>query len=336
MKILSVIVPAYNSEDYLHRAVDSLLKEAANVEIIIVNDGSTDKTGEIANRYNQHYPDTVKVIHQDNGGHGAAVTTGLQAATGHYFKVVDSDDWVDSTAYSRVIHQLKQLTNDRKIDMLVTNYVYEKVGAFRKKRVLYKRVIPENKIVGWSETNFRQGNYLLMHSIIFNTDLLKRINLRLPRHTFYVDNLFVFEPMQYVRKIYYLNVDFYRYFIGREDQSVNENKMIKQIDQQLLVNKKMIELYSSNQIEDESCRQYLFQFLEIVTTVSSVLALKSNTEENLWKKEMLWHYIETIDPTLYEQLRKRFLGALLSRKGFGIRYFVLRIYKTCQRIYGFN
>lgn len=336
MKILSVVVPAYNSEDYLHRAVDSLLSEAADVEIIIVNDGSTDQTEEIANQYKQTYPDTVKVIHQKNGGHGDAVTSGLQMATGSYFKVVDSDDWVDETAYHHVIQQLKQFTSDRKIDMLVTNYVYEKIGAFHKKRVSYKRALPENKLFGWNETKFRQGNYLLMHSIIFNTALLKRINLRLPRHTFYVDNLFVFEPMQYVRKIYYLNVDFYRYFIGREDQSVNENKMIEQIDQQLFVNKKMIALYATNKIEDESCRQYLFQYLEIITTVSSVLALKSNTEEDLWKKEMLWHYIETVDPELYAQLRKRFLGALLSRKGFGIRYFVLRIYKTCQRIYGFN
>lgn len=336
MKILSVVVPAYNSEDYLHRAVDSLLSEAGDVEIIIVNDGSTDKTEEIANQYHEAYPDTVKVVHQKNGGHGDAVTTGLYAATGRYFKVVDSDDWVNESAYQRVIKQLKQLTNDRQVDMLVTNYVYEKVGAFHKKRVTYKRAIPENKVFGWNETKFRQGNYLLMHSIIFKTDLLKRINLHLPRHTFYVDNLFVFEPMHYVKRIYYLNVDFYRYFIGREDQSVNENKMIEQIDQQLFVNKKMIELYSSNQVEDESCRQYLFQFLEIVTTVSSVLALKSNTEEDLWKKEMLWNYIEILDPDLYAQLRKRFLGALLSRKGFGIRYFVLRIYKTCQRIYGFN
>lgn len=336
MKILSVVVPAYNSEDYLHRAVDSLLSEAGDVEIIIVNDGSTDKTEEIANQYQEAYPDTVKVVHQKNGGHGDAVTTGLYAATCRYFKVVDSDDWVNESAYQRVIKQLKQLTNNRQVDMLVTNYVYEKVGAFHKKRVTYKRAIPENKVFGWDETKFRQGNYLLMHSIIFKTDLLKRINLHLPRHTFYVDNLFVFEPMHYVKRIYYLNVDFYRYFIGREDQSVNENKMIEQIDQQLFVNKKMIELYSSNQVEDESCRQYLFQFLEIVTTVSSVLALKSNTEEDLWKKEMLWNYIEILDPDLYAQLRKRFLGALLSRKGFGIRYFVLRIYKTCQRIYGFN
>ncbi|EGO5014785.1 glycosyltransferase [Enterococcus faecalis] len=336
MKILSVVVPAYNSEDYLHRAVDSLLSEAVDVEIVIVNDGSTDKTEEIANQYHEAYPDTVKVVHQKNGGHGDAVTTGLYAATGRYFKVVDSDDWVDSSAYRCVIKQLKQLTNEQQVDMVVTNYVYEKVGAFHKKRVTYKRAIPENKVFGWNETKFRQGKYLLMHSIIFKTDLLKQINLRLPRHTFYVDNLFIFEPLQYVKRIYYLNVDFYRYFIGREDQSVNENKMIEQIDQQLFVNKKMIELYSYNQVEDESCRQYLFQFLEIVTTVSSVLALKSNTEEDLWKKAMLWNYIEKVDPDLNAQLRKRFLGALLSRKGCGIRYFVLRIYKMCQIIYGFN
>lgn len=336
MKILSVVIPAYNSEDYLERAVDSLLSEIADVEIVIVNDGSTDRTGEIAEAYSRKYPKGVQVIHQTNGGHGYAVTTGLKVASGHYFKVLDSDDWVDESAYHQVIQQLKVLTGNQQVDMLMTNYVYEKVGALHKKRVTYSRAVPVNKMFTWNETNFRQGKYILMHSIIFNTALLKQINLCLPKHTFYVDNLFVFEPMQYVQSMYYLNVDFYRYFIGRKDQSVNEAKMIEQIDQQFLVNKKMIELYAENQSKDELCQKYLFQFVEIVTTVSSVLAFKSNTEENLKKKQQLWYFIEEVDPVLYTRLRSRFLGALVSRDKIGIRSFVLRIYKIYQKIYGFN
>lgn len=80
-----------------------------------------------------------------------------------------------------------------------------------------------------------------MHSVIFRTKLLKDCGLKLPEHTFYVDNIFVFEPLPYVKKMYYMDVNFYRYYIGRADQSVNEQVMIGRIDQQLKVNKIMVD-----------------------------------------------------------------------------------------------
>lgn len=336
MKVLSIVVPAYNSESYLHRAIDSLLTEKEKVEIIIVNDGSTDQTGEIANQYAADYPNTVRVIHKENGGHGDAVTAGIYEAAGQYLKVVDSDDWVDAQAYHQVISCLSDYCDEQSLDMLVSNYVYEKKDAWHKKAVRYRRILPTNEIFDWKKVQLPKGKYLLMHSIIFRTQLLKEMEIHLPKHTFYVDNLFVFEPMPYVKKIKYLDVDFYRYYIGREDQSVNEKKMIAQIDQQLFVNKKMIDFYVAHQDIDQACREYLFKYLEVITTVSSVLAIRSNTEENLWKKEELWRYIEQKDAELYRKLKKRVLGAILSRNGGGIRYVVVPIYKTCQKIYGFN
>ena len=92
MKILSVAIPSYNSQDYMRKCVESLLPAGNDIEIIIVNDGSKDRTGEIAEEYASRYPGIVKAVHQENGGHGEAVNTGLKNATGLYFKVVDSDD----------------------------------------------------------------------------------------------------------------------------------------------------------------------------------------------------------------------------------------------------
>ena len=109
MKILSVAVPCYNSQEYMRKCVDSLLKGGEDVEIIIVNDGSKDDTAAIADEYAEKYPTIVKAIHQENGGHGEAVNAGIRNATGLYFKVVDSDDWVDWNAYQAILAKLREI-----------------------------------------------------------------------------------------------------------------------------------------------------------------------------------------------------------------------------------
>ena len=217
MKLLSVAVPCYNSENYMEHCIHTLLAGGRDVEILIIDDGSTDSTGRIADDFATEHPDIVRVIHQENGGHGEAVNTGIRNARGTYFKVVDSDDWVDIQAYKKILDVLKTLSKDGlSVDMLVSNFVYEKEGAKHKKIMSYQKVLPENRVFTWKETgNFKIGQYLLMHSIIYRTEVIRISGLKLPTHTFYVDNLFAYIPMKYVKKLYYVNVDFYRYYIGR-------------------------------------------------------------------------------------------------------------------------
>ena len=105
MKCLTITVPCFNSQDYIKRCMDSLLVGGNDVEIIIVDDGSTDKTAEIADKYREQYPDIVRVVHKENGGHGSGVNKGLELATGMYFKVVDSDDWLDTNSYKKLINK---------------------------------------------------------------------------------------------------------------------------------------------------------------------------------------------------------------------------------------
>ena len=235
MKLLSVAVPCYNSQEYMKNCIDSLLEGQDLVEIIIVDDGSKDNTAAIADEYAAKYPDIVKAVHQENGGHGEAVNTGLRNATGLYFKVVDSDDWVNKEAYLAILDKLREITGGpQTLDMMISNFVYEKQGAKRKKVMRYKSYMPENKIFTWKEMGrMPVGKYILMHSVIYRTGLLRDCGLELPKHTFYVDNLFVYQPLPHVQTMYYMDVNFYRYFIGREDQSVHEDVMIRRIDQQL-------------------------------------------------------------------------------------------------------
>ena len=276
MKLLSFAIPCYNSAAYMEKCIKSCLAGGDDVEIIIVDDGSTkDDTLKIAKEYEVKYPNIVKAVHQENGGHGQAVNTGLANATGMFFKVVDSDDWVDVKSYKKILTKLKSFVEEDDLpDMLIANYVYEKVGAKRKKVIHYENALPVDRMFGWNEMgHFKVDQYILMHSVIYRTQLIKEFGLKLPEHTFYVDNIFVFEPLPVVQKMYYMNVNFYRYFIGREDQSVNETVMISRIDQQLRVTRRLIDSYLGNKPVNERCRKYMVTYLRIMMEVSSIFLL---------------------------------------------------------------
>lgn len=341
MKLLSFAVPCYNSAAYMEKCVESLLKGGEDVEVIIVDDGSTDDTAKIADSYVQKYPTIVKAVHQANGGHGSAVNTGIDHASGLYFKVVDSDDWVKEEPYMKILEALRELAGGEKVlDMLVSNFVYEKVGEKRLKVMRYKHALPVGELFTWEDVkHFHKGQYMLMHSVIFRTKLLRECGLRLPEHTFYVDNLYVFEPLPYVRNMYYLDVNFYRYYIGREDQSVNESVMIGRIDQQIKVNKLMIDYMIENKaqmVPNKKLYRYMVSYLDIVTTVSSILLIRSETKENLEKKKELWNYLKKKDWLLYRRLRYGLLGYCTNLPGKGGRKISVEGYKVCRHFFNFN
>lgn len=338
MKLLSITVPCYNSQDYMKNCIDSLLEGGDLVEILIVDDGSKDDTAKIADDYAAQYPDIVKAIHQENGGHGEAVNAGLRNATGFYFKVVDSDDWVNKEAYHAILNKLLEIiAGPATLDMMISNFVYEKQGAKHKKVMKYKNYMPEDRIFTWKEMGRMPiGKYILMHSVIYRTGLLRECNLELPKHTFYVDNIFVYKPLPYVKTMYYMDVNFYRYFIGRSDQSVNETVMIRRIDQQLLVNRLMIDIVSEEKITDKHTRTYMLKYLDIIMAVSSVMLIRSGTKENLQKKKELWRYLKNSDIHIYRKLYMSILGRGVNLPGGSGRHLTVALYKLAQKFYGFN
>ncbi len=337
MKLLTVTVPCYNSEAYMENCIESVLCGGDRIEILIVDDGSTDSTAEIADRYAEKYPDIIRVIHQENGGHGEAVNTGIRNAAGVYFKVVDSDDWLDRDAFLTVLDRMETLVaQDNAPDLMLANYVYEKQGALHKK-VMRQNDLPTEEVFTWGDVRkFHVGNYMMMHAVLYRTDILRKSGVVMPKHTFYVDNIYVYEPLPLVKTLYYLDVDLYRYFIGREDQSVHESVLLKRLDQHLLVNRRMLDDVDLLSVPDKKCRQYMFNYLEILTTISSVLLMRSGTKEDLQKKADLWNYIKEKNPTLYKKLRRRALGHLLHLPGRFGRQIVVDGYFIFQKIVGFN
>jgi len=341
MKLLTITIPCYNSAAYMEKCIESLLVGGEDVEIIIVNDGSKDRTAEIADSYAAKYPTIIRAIHKENGGHGSAVNTGVANAEGLYFKVVDSDDWVKESAYLEILKTLRELTGTNKsLDMFISNFVYEKEAEEKHRVMSYRLALPQNRLFTWDEVrHFLKGQYILMHSVIFRTKLLIECKLELPEHTFYVDNIYVFFPLPYVKNMYYLDVNFYRYYIGRADQSVNENIMISRIDQQIKVNKMMIDYMAENMSKISKNRKlyhYMLSYLDIITTVSSILMIRSNTEENLEKKRELWKYLKEKDKHIFNRLRYGILGNGMNLPGKGGRKISVEGYKIAQRLFKFN
>ena len=340
-KVLSIAIPSYNSEAYMANCIESLLIGGDDVEILVVNDGSKDGTAQIADDYAAKYPNIVRAIHQENGGHGEAVNAGLRNATGLYYKVVDSDDWVDPKSFKEILTLLKQLiAQDTQLDMLISNFIYDKQGATYKKVMHYRSVLPKDQIFTWDQIGkFKKGQYILMHSVIYRTQLLRDCAMELPKHTFYVDNIFVYQPLPHVKTIYYLDVDFYHYFIGRDDQSVNEKVMIKRLDQQMKVNRLMIDYYDLSDktvVPNKKLRRYMYNYLEIITCISSMMSIRSHEKANLEKRDELWQYLETNSPGMYKKLRYGLFGRMMTAHHPIRLKFAECGYKIAQKLFGFN
>ncbi|MDD5806492.1 MAG: glycosyltransferase family A protein [Eggerthellales bacterium] len=343
MKVITFAVPCFNSAAYMDACIESLLAcdmGFGDVEILIVNDGSAkDNTAEIADGWQERYPDIIKAIHKTNGGHGSAVNTGLANATGLYYKVVDSDDWLDLEAMKPVMALLRaQADSSSPLDMVIGNYVYEKVFEHAQVSMGYVNVFPQGREFGWDEIGrFNPSQYLLMHSVIYRTQLLRDCGLVLPEHTFYVDNIFVYVPLPHVKTMYYLNVDMYRYFIGREDQSVNEKVMYGRRDQQVRVTKCMTEAVNlSKDVPSEKLRKYMENYLAMMYCITSVFLRLEHTPENDAMLADIWQYLKDKDPELHGRIRHNILNMGVNLPGEVGRRIGIGGYRIAQRLFKFN
>lgn len=340
MKLISFAVPCYHSAAYMRRCIDSLLPGGSSIEVIIIDDGSTeDDTAAVADEYARKYPGICRAVHQENGGHGEAVNTGLSLAVGLYYKVVDSDDWLDQSGLFAVMEKLKEFYEEGVyVDMLICNYVYEHVLDGTSKTIRYRNALPVNHIFGWKDVgHFHIQQNLLMHSLIYRTQILRDCGLTLPRHTFYVDNLFAYIPLPYVKSMYYMDIDLYRYFIGRESQSVNEKVMIGRIDQQIRVNNIMIDSYNIPEgWEPRQVSQYMLKYLAMVSLVTSIMLIISGTEENREKRRIFWSNLKRRNPNIYRHIRYSLPGMISNPPGKWAESIVTWGYHIAQKIFKFN
>jgi len=328
MKLVSFIIPAYNSAAYLHHAVDSLLIAGDDVEIIIVNDGSKDQTLAIANEYKRKYPNIINVIDQENGGHGSTINAGLKLAKGIFFKVIDSDDWVDEQSLLQFVDTIKKhLSTNVDIDLYITNFVYEHVADQTQFERDYSQNFPQHVVFQWNQTKkrFKYSKTLMMHALTYKTELLKSINFELPRHTFYVDNLVSYIPLPYVKTVYYMKLPMYRYFIGRADQSVTLKNITNRYQQQIRVIKLMSDAYSYQLINQlpKGLKSYMKHCISAIMIITQMFTVADDTKErrnDLWE---MWDHIKKQDSKLYRFLKYRSLNTWVTFLPWKIKSFVM-------------
>ena len=338
-KLITYAIPCYNSAAYMDHCIESILACGADdIEVVIVDDGSTkDDTLQKAQAWEAARPGVVKAVHQENAGHGGAVMKGLQHASGRYFKVVDSDDWLDSDANMQMLAKLREFEDDP-LDLMVVNYVYEHVADDTQEVMSYRGMLPEGRLFAWGDCgHIGLTKYILMHSVVYRTQMLRDCGLDLPRHTFYVDNIFVYVPLPSCKRMYYLNVDLYRYFIGREDQSVNEQVMAGRIEQQLRITRVMIDAF---QLQDDpiepKLRTYMTNYLTMMMTICTVFSLLSGRDDKQQLRQGIWKYLQKKDPHSYEKIRRSLMGVGTHLPGAAGDRVLLALYHVAQKLFKFN
>lgn len=242
-KILTISIAAYNDEKYIADVIESLIiPEINNLEILINDDGGTDKTKQIVEKYINQYPNSIKFIHQENGGYGTVLMKNIEIASGKYFKQLDGDDKFNKEGLSKVVKILKE--ND--IEVLYSPYeIYE----IKKKE---KRIIDVF-------SSYNEGKYILndiiedcngymnMHSVCFKTSLLKQTDLKLPRNCLYTDAIYCLEPLYLAKQIYIEHVPVYMYSIGIDGQSIDKKSRVKHFAEHEKICNQLIDFYCNIQ-----------------------------------------------------------------------------------------
>ena len=339
-KLITYAIPCYNSAEYMDRCIESVLACGADdIEVIVVDDGSAkDDTLAKAQEWERRHPGVVRAVHQENGGHGAAVMKGLELARGLYFKVVDSDDWLDDDANRRLLEVLRAHADGDALDLVLANYVYEHVADGTSETMDYRAILPTGRVFRWEEAgHWKLSRYILMHSVVYRTQMLRDCGLDLPHHTFYVDNIFVYAPLPAVRRIYYLDADLYRYYIGREDQSVNESVMIGRIDQQLRVTRAMIDAYHLHEeVPSLKLRAYMYNYLGMMMLICTVFSMMSEREDKRELRDGIWAYLKAHDERDYEHVLHSPFGRVCHLPGKAGDEVLRCGYHVAQKLFKFN
>ena len=335
--LVSFVVPCYNSADYMSRCIEALLTTTRPCEILVINDGSSDNTSAIAHEFAAR-DSRVIAIDQENANWGGVVNHGLAVAKGTYFKIVDSDDFLDTEALKHVLDTLASLVDaDNAPDLLVTNYVYDRVTDKSQHTIQYRKLLPSGRVFRWSEMGHPGiDQFIMVHASWYRTQVLHDSGVKLPTGVSYMDSLFVLHPMPWVEKLYYLDVDTYHYIIGREGQSVEVEVVKKCIDQQLMATRLAIQDANYTQLYAEEPNRALLMmgYISCMMSVSTIYLFKINTPESLQKNRELWAFMKETDSTLYNNVKRTWAGLANRRTRIG-RFLAQAGYALAQKIFKF-
>lgn len=217
-KILTIVIPTYNMEQYIARCLDSLLikEELESIQILVINDGSKDKSSEIAHQYADMYPNSIFVIDKDNGNYGSCINSALRIATGKYIKILDSDDYFDKFELEKIIKRLKLC----EADVILTNHTI----ITSENKSLWKQGYTNNQSILLDQ---ECPSYFTMHSVIYRTELLHRICYQQTEGISYTDQEWIFYPVLNAINMVYMDLNLYQYCMNREGQTMDPKVFAK-------------------------------------------------------------------------------------------------------------
>lgn len=336
--LITFCIPAYNSSGYLHYAVDSLIPFGDSIEILIVDDGSTDETPKLADYYQSSYPDFVRAIHQANGGHGKGINTGIAEARGIYFKVLDSDDWVDPKALSKLLAKIKE--EHAVPDLYICDYRYWQGRDNPGQYISYSRLFDgKTPFYGWDDLpRFRYSSNITLHSAMFKTSVLKASGVHCPEHVSYEDNYFVYCPLPYVKCISYLPMALYQYLIGREGQSMENATCIRKYHDYIVDGLLIFKSYDIIGFKKERPGLYRAMMHHLLL---NMLMVPSFSRLNGSKKALddlkgFWAQCKESNSRLYHHIRRKFPIFYLMFPGKTGLYNVKIGYRLSHHVVKFN
>lgn len=257
-KILTIVIPAYNAERFLAKCLDSLIDESVIgfLDIIVVNDGSTDSTSELAHSYKDRFPNLIRVIDKENGGHGSGVNAGIKNAKGKYFKVLDSDDWFDTKSLALFVEKLKNIESD----LVVTNFTEIDALTYQQHLRTFKN--PKNDLEVSIHDCIKHIPYFYMTRLCVKTSLLQKNMVQLQEKTYYVDNEFCVFSVAYASTVTFFDINLYQYLVGQATQSISRENLIRHIPDTMRVAYRLVEFYSKqNEVRKQRIKGLICAFV---------------------------------------------------------------------------
>lgn len=334
-KVLSIVIPAYNMEEYIAETLDSLICDEYmdDIEVLVIDDGSKDRTAEIAKKYEEKYPNTFKVVSKENGGHGSALNKGIEVASGKYYRPLDADDWFDTESLKVVVKELK----NHDADMVLTNFVKvlekaDKQIKVRMQNVWNRREIDEGKakpkagrkvLIYGKVYDFENelhdfSKQYLFHQITYRTSILRDNEIRFSEHVSYDDIEYDTLPMLYVKTVLPIDRYLYQYRLEREGQSVDSSVFARKHKDRRIVVEKTIKFCAENR---DGFSHNVYEHLKeenryrVIRQYDIYFGLCKRSR--LIKKEIIAfaNTVKKADPQLYEETMSRRVTLLFKSKG---------------------